>query len=162
MTAEKLADQILAASHGDPDEAEARLLVLNERRRQARYACYYEPAGDQRQLWERLTPEHHIILLLGGNGSGKSLTGEWFTATFLLGKEFFKDEPCWKWVEALPIPTAPANVRIVALNTDMLRDPIWDGLFGSATHPPMIPVDMVVQKSDQHFTASLKNGSRIQ
>lgn len=149
---------------GDPELFTFLIDALEERRHQKRFACYWEPVGDQLQIWDaiRERPNWKVLLALGGNGVGKSQVGKFLTTAWLLGKDYFRDEPCWKWVEPLPIPDPPNNVRGVALINDTLRDPMWEGLTGAAEHPAFFPADMLADKPSNHlFTARFKSGSKF-
>ena len=163
MPSEILDQIITTASQGDLDEAEARLQLFEEGRRRTQFIRYFQLAGDQQKLIDAMRERPHwkILLLLGGNGSGKSITGAAVTGAWLLGKDYFKDEVAWEWVKELPIPDGATNVRGVALNNDMLRDPMWENLLGSSDHPPMIPADEVSEKSTHLFTFRLKRGSKF-
>ncbi|KKM99839.1 hypothetical protein LCGC14_1143720, partial [marine sediment metagenome] len=163
MNPANLAANLITASQGDLDEAEARILLLEEQRRQNCYAKYFEPCGDQLQFWKQLRPEQKIWLILGGNGAGKSILLAFLTVAWILGKEYFRGEPAWKWVEPLPIPSPPSNIRVVGLTAGMLLDPVWENLFGSTDHPPMVPNDgTLIRQSDHTATARWKNHSRLQ
>lgn len=163
MPSEILDQIITTASQGDLDEAEARLQLLDEGRRRSQFIRYFQLAGDQQNLIKAMKerPNWKILLLLGGNGSGKSITGAAISGAWLLGKDYFKDEVAWEWVKELPIPDGPTSVRGVALNNDMLRDPMWENLLGSSDHPSMIPADAISEKSNHLFTFRLKRGSKF-
>lgn len=154
-------EQVVTIVAGGLDAEEAALELLEAQRRQERFVCYWEPHGEQQKFWEQLTPEQDLWLLLGGNSAGKSDLGEWLVAVWLLGKEYFRGEKNWKWVERLPLPKLPISIRGVGLTSDELRDPMWEKLMGSTEHPPFIPPDMIKHVNRQEFTIKLKNGSKF-
>lgn len=165
VTENKLTDaeaQLISIADGDPERAALLVEALEEKRRQERFVCYWEPHEEQKKFWEQLTPEQDTWLILGGNGSGKTELGEFLVAAWALGKEFFRNEPNWKWIEPLPIPDPPNNIRGVGLNSDSLRDPMWEKLTGSTEHAPFFPESQVTHRNNQQFSASFANFSKFQ
>jgi len=158
---ENARDQLLSVAAGDPQRAAALLDLVEQQRRNANWVRYWQPAGDQLQFWQQLHPDQKVWVVLGGNRSGKTELGAFLTTAWLLGKDFFRGELAWPWVEPLPIPQPPTAVRGVALNTDMLRDPLWEKLTGYSDHPPMFPAAQIASKSDHFFQVRFKNGSKF-
>lgn len=154
-------DQLTTLAGGDPEKAELYLAALEERRRQRSYIRYAPFVGDMWKFIHQITPEQKTWVLLGGNRSLKSTLGCMVDAAYLLGKDYFKGEPAWEWVQHLPIPDHPTHVRTVCLNADMLRD-IWHEklIEGSGAHPAFFPVDEIVEKSENLMQAKFKSGSR--
>jgi len=120
----------------DPDIQEAKLLLLEEKRRRDRYICYWEPTPDQRQFWDQRIYEKKHWLILGGERSGKTELGAFLATVWLLGRDYFRDEPAWKWVKDLPVPSGPTVVRAIGLTADMSRDVVWEKLTGVTAHSP--------------------------
>jgi len=160
---EQAEQQLLNIADGDLERAELLVEALEQKRRQDRYVCYWEPCGDQLQFWEKLRPHHRVWLICGGNGSGKTDLSCFLQTAWLLGKDYFRGEPAWKWVEPLPIPDHPASIRAVGLNSDMLRDPIYEKLTGVTDHPAFFPNDDSIEyKNSQNFTVRAKGGGKWQ
>lgn len=154
-----LIDRVVGGAR-DPDEIEARLMLAEQARRDKRFVGYWEPQGDQIKFWEQLRPEQKVWLVLGGNRAGKSDLGCFLITAWLLGKKYFKNEVNWKWIEPLPIPEGPVNVRSVGLNFDLLKDPLWEKLTRSTDHPPFFPEGSIESRSDHQITARFKDGSK--
>lgn len=150
--------QLLAT--GDPLLA---LDAVDEKLRQEMFIRYFQFAGDQQQIIQAMKerPDWKVMLLLGGNGSGKSITGSSVSTAWMLGKEFFVGSPAWDWVQHFPIPDGPTSVRGVALNSDMLRDPMWENLIGSSDHPQIVPPAFIAERSNHLFTLRLTTGSKF-
>lgn len=146
---------------GDPEIAELYLDALEARRREQRYVCYWEPHAGQKAFWRNLRPEQKVWLVLGGNRSGKTSFASWLDAVWLLGKDYFRNEVNWQWVDLLPVPEGPTSVRVVGLVADQLRDPLWEKLMGFSEHPPFLPPSEVSDVNNTLFVARLKNGSHL-
>ena len=153
--------QILDLADGDTEQALALVDMLENQQRQDRYVCYWEPYPEQIKFWDQLTPEQDTWLILGGTGSGKTETLGFIMAAWALGKSYFKGYPAEKWVNKLPIPETPNNIRGVGLNADMLRDPMWEKLTGIAEHGSFFPASEIEAKNNHQFTAAFKNGSKF-
>lgn len=158
----QLIDRILSHSDGDIDRAEAVLSLLEDERKQQCFVRYWEPAGDQIKFWDQRIYENKIWVATGTNRSGKTELGAWLCTVWLLGKDYFRGEPNWKWVEPLPVPDGPTSVRGVALKSDLLKDPMWEKLTGVTNHPPLFPVDGCIEKQlDREFYAKFTRGSKF-
>lgn len=158
---ETVEEQLISLAGGDMEKAAVLLEAVEEKRRAQTYVKYWEPAGDQKLFWEQLTSEQKVWVILGGKQSGKSDLGTFLVTAWLLGKDYFKGELNWRWIEPLPIPALPTNVRSVGLTDTMIRDPLWLKLTASTDHPPFLPDDgSVLSKSEHTLTVLMKNGSR--
>ena len=153
---------LLSIAEGDPARALALLEALESGRKDRQYIRYWQPHPHLERFWAALRPEQDTWLVLGGNGSGKTELGAFLVGAWMLGKDYFRGEANERWVNALPIPAPPANVRAVGLNSDMLRDPVWEKLTGHAEHGPFIPDDSIAQKLDHQFILKTTNGSKLQ
>ncbi len=160
---ERAAEQLLAMAAGDPTLAAAMWDVAEEDRHQKQWVKYWEPCGDEVKFWDERIYERKIWVVLGGNRSGKTDLGCFLDTAWLLGKEYFRNEVNWKWVEPLPIPDRATNVRVVGLNSDLLKDPIWEKLVGSTNHPPFIPEDKSISvRKDHEYLIKFTHGSKLQ
>ena len=122
---------------------------------------YWEPYPKQGEALLTWTPEIKIFGVLGGNRSGKTELGAAVAVAWCLGKEFFRDEPAWKYVKDLPIPPPPNNVWVVGLDFPTLRDVIWgQKLRSGRNHPSILPrLESIVRPKDGDFQAIFTNGS---
>jgi len=147
-----------------PEKALAVVTLLEKRRREERFICYWEPHKSQEPLFELFTPEVKTMLVRGGQRAGKTELGSFIAVAWALGKKFFEDEPAWKWVKNLPIPEPPNNIWVVCLDFPTLRDVIWGEKFKTGrTHPPFIPMieGLVKPGGDADFQIRFANGSVI-
>jgi phage terminase large subunit-like protein len=149
-------------SRYSPDEALALLQAAEEKRRQECFIRYWQPIPGQKRAIDAFTDEIKILGLLGGNRSGKTEAGAAIATAFLLGKEYFRDEPAWEWVKNLPIPEPPNTVWAVGLDSNVLNRVIWDEkFFRGRGHPGFLPTEYVVRKSDRDRVCELSNGSLL-
>lgn len=161
--ADALAERALAQAGGDPLTALAMLDVREAKRQKTQYIKYFQPCGDAVKLFEQWQPQHKIVLLLGGNGSSKTMTGAGVATAFALGKDYFSGSPAEWWVNKLPIPEHPSSIRVVGLNSDLLKDPIWEKLTAGTDHPSFFPQDgSVAEQKGYAFYARFKNGAKLQ
>jgi hypothetical protein len=112
----------------DTFSTEDALLVLNaieEDRKEKHFAKYwatdpnpeYEPFFNAiEEDFKKLTKDIKIYGLLGGNRSSKTERGAFLATAWLLGKEYFRDEPSWRYVKDLPIPEHGVNIWAVGLD----------------------------------------------
>ncbi len=154
--------QILDLADGDPEQALALVDMLENQQHQDKYVCYLEPHKGQQPFFEQLRPEQDIWLICGGTSAGKTEQGSGIMSGFALGKDYFKGYPAYAWISKLPIPEPPNNLRAVGLNSDMLRDPIWEKLMGTAEHGPFFPPAEIIAKNNHLFTVQFRNGSKFQ
>lgn len=137
--------------HYPTEHALALLDVLEERRKQERYVCYWTPAnGSQAEIFKQFTADIKIFGLLGGNRSGKTEVGAFIAVAWALGKEFFRGEPAWEYVKDLPIPDRGCNVWVVGLDFNVLRDVLWrEKLIFGKNHAGLIPKIPAVYKINE-------------
>ena len=145
------------------DEQVMLLELLEKRRREEKFACYWEPTGAQMTAVKGFTSEIKTFVIRGGNRSGKTELGAAITIAWCLGKEFFKDELAWEWVKDLPIPEPPNNVWVVGLDFPTLRDVIWrEKLLQGRNHPGLVPKELLEKPpNNTDFQIFFKNGSVI-
>ncbi len=145
-----------------PEIREGALNKIEKNRREKKYILYFEPWEEQADALPLFTEKKKIFGILGGNRSGKTILGAFIAVAWALGKEYFKDEPAWKWVQTLPIPEPPNNIWVVGLDYGVLRDVIWyEKLRHGKNHPPFLPSDSsaVRKVSDGDFQVFFENGS---
>jgi phage terminase large subunit-like protein len=103
----------------------------------------------------KLTPDIKIFCLLGGNRSSKTERGAFLAVAWLLGKEYFRDEPSWRYVKNLPIPEHGVNIWCVGLDFSVIQDVIWrEKLRTGHRHPgllPKTPCPFITRISDSSF-----------
>jgi len=147
-----------------PEEEQKLLLqILEKRRRDEKFAAYWEPTEAQLKAVKGFTPEIKTFVIRGGNRSGKTELGAAITIAWCLGKDFFEGEPAWEWVKDLPIPEPPNNVWVVGLDFPTLRDVIWrEKLLSGRNHPGLVPKDSLEKPpNNTDFQIFFKNGSVI-
>jgi phage terminase large subunit-like protein len=129
-----------------PEEALAFLDQIEKNRREQAFLKYWVPFNYQKKVFEAFDKDTKILVVAGGNRSGKTEVGAALTIAFAEGKEWFKGEKAWEWVEGLPIPEKLAkNIWIVGLDFNVLRDVIWrEKLMTGANHPGFCPKDETV------------------
>lgn len=146
-----------------PAEQLAALELLQKRRVQKSYVKYFEPwKPDQADAIKKFTKDVKIFGLLGGNRSGKTVLGAFICVAWCLGKDYFKGEPAWEWVQDLPIPNGPVNVWVVGVDFPTLRDVIWhEKLRYGKSHPAFLPDDpsVIANVKDGDFQIFFKNGT---
>src|SRR5258707_1903655 len=107
----------------DPLLAGTILDAVEKRRKDESYIRYWQPFKYQKPAFEKFTEEIKIIIVAGGNRSGKTEVGAALTAAFAEGKEDFRGDPAWSWVQNLPIPDkAHRNIWLVGLDYKVLKD----------------------------------------
>lgn len=147
-----------------PIEALARLEALDKKRREEAFIRYWDPQPQQKAHFKLFTQDIKIFGVLGGNRSGKTEEGAAMTVAWALGKDFFKDEPGWEWVQHLPIPEPPNNIWIVGLDFGVLKNVIWqEKLRQGRGHSPLLPKDKAVVREvkDGDLQIFFANGSVI-
>ena len=150
-----------ALSRIDVSERRAVLEALEKKRKGDSFIRYWTPYPKQGDALAEFTPELKIFGVLGGNRSGKTELGAVVATAWALGKDFFKDEPAYKYVKNLPIPDPPNNIWVVGLDFPTLRDVIWgQKLRSGRDHPPILPRDpSLCTPKDGDFQAKFANGS---
>jgi phage terminase large subunit-like protein len=123
------------------EEALALLEILEERKRKDEFIRFWSPYEGQATVFPKFTKDIKELYVLGGNRSGKTVIGAAIAMAFLLGKEYFKGEPAWEWVQHLPIPEdRPRNIWVVGLDFPVVRDVIWkEKLLTGKGQPPFLP-----------------------
>ena len=157
---EQAEQQLINLADGDLERAELLVEALEEKRQQTTYIKYAPFVGDMWKFIEQLTPEQKTWVVVGGNRSLKSTLGCMVDAAFLLGKDYFRGEDAWEWVQHLPIPNRPTHVRTVCLNNDMLRDVWHEKFIDGGPHPPFFPTTEIIEKSENLMQVKFRNGSR--
>lgn len=128
------------------------LLVLEayeNKRKQEHYAKYWSSDPDPRcarffdsieEDFSKFTKDIKVYGLLGGNRSSKTERGAFLVVAWLLGKDYFRDEPSWRYVRDLPIPEHGVNIWAVGLDFSVIRDVIWnEKLRRGHQHPGLLP-----------------------
>lgn len=127
--------------------------------------CYWKATEKQADLFRQFTPDIKVFGVLGGNRSGKTEIGAEIAVAWALGKEFFRGEPAWEYIQYLPIPDHPCNIWVVGLDFSTLRDVIWGEKFRRGrNHPPLVPdIAPFLKKppNDSDFQIFFANGSVI-
>ena len=72
-----------------PEEAIAYIEAIEKRREQESFVRYWQPFEYQRKVFEAFTPEVKILVVCGGNRSGKTEVGAAITTAWGAGKEYF-------------------------------------------------------------------------
>lgn len=98
------------------------------------------------KAFEAFSPEIKILVIAGGNRSGKTEVGAAIATAWAEGKEYFKGFPAQEWADKLPIPDRPnKNIWIVGLDYKMLQNVIWrEKLLQGLNHPGFLPKDETV------------------
>src|SRR5258708_21232009 len=145
------------------DEQLAVLDKIEENRKKNQFVKYFEPWSEQRDALTKFTGDRKVFGLLGGNRSGKTVLGAFIAVAWALGKDYFRDEPVWPIIEALPIPEPPNNIWVVGLGFDVVRDVIWyEKLRHGKAHPPFLPHDESIRDiKEGDFQVYFENGSLI-
>ena len=147
--------------------------AIEEKRKRNHFAKYWS-CGDEpnyQPFFEQIardlalfTQDIKVFLMLGGNRSSKTERGAFIACAWLLGKDYFKDEPAWKYVKDLPIPERGVNIWVVGLDFTVVKNVLWgEKLRQGLRHPGLIPNDdsIVTRISDSEFQVSVNcNGRR--
>jgi len=169
-TAPSQIDAALAELLAMPEPERLAILdAIEENRRRDSFIRYWTPdaSDDQRRIFERWSPDAKVVLVRGGNRSGKSEAGAPIAVAWALGLDYFRDEPAWEWVRHLPIPPPPNNVWVVGLDFPTVKNVLWyEKLFNGKDHPGFLPRgsegEATIKKlSESDFQVYFKNGSVI-
>lgn len=147
-----------------PADALLYLEALSERRRKQQYVSYWQPYEQQQAIFRKFSSDIKVFGLVGGNRSGKTISGSAIAVAWALGKDFFRDEPAWEWVKDLPIPEPPNTIWVVGLDFAVVRDVIWhEKLRYGKDQPPFLPKipGLIKKASDSDFQVHFANGSLI-
>ena len=148
--------------------------AISADRREKHFAKYWscDPNPEYQQFFDsvaddfsKFTADTKIFALLGGNRSSKTERGAFLAVAWLLGKEYFRDEPSWRFVRDLPIPDHGVNVWCVGLDFSVIQDVIWrEKLRAGHRHPgllPRTPCPLITRMSDSSFQVEEdENGRR--
>lgn len=156
-----------------PSDALLTILAMEEKRKADQYAKYWSTdQGDEyREFFNRieddfskLTDGIKLYGLLGGNRSSKTERGAFLAVAWLMGKEYFRDEPSWRYVKNLPIPEHGVNIWAVGLDFSVIRDVIWnEKLRRGHRHPGLLPnppSPLITRLSDSEFQVTVDVNGR--
>ncbi len=105
--------------------------------------------------FSKFTSDIKIYAMLGGNRSSKTERGAFLAVAWLMGKDYFLNEPAWRYVKDLPIPEHGVNVWAVGLDFSVIADVIWrEKLRSGHKHPgllPRTPCPLITRISDSSF-----------
>lgn len=148
-TSQALTELLDAAKGTDGVALELYLDAVEDKRREDNFLKYWVPFEYEKKAIEAFKPGVKILVICGGNRSGKTEVGAAITMAFALGKEYFKGEPAWEWVKDLPIPEKRSrNIWMVGLDYKVLRDVIWrEKLLTGLNHPGFLPKDAHVKST---------------
>lgn len=145
-------------------EARAFLDEMEAKRKEESFIRYWQPFEYERPAFEAFKPGIKILLVKGGNRSGKTEVTAAISTAFALGKEYFRGDPAWSWVKDLPIPEKKnLNIWLVGLDYKVLKDVIWrEKLFAGANHPGFLPKDNSIENVlDRDMQIFFQNGNVI-
>ena len=153
-------------------ERDDALLVLDalEADRKEKYFCRYwssDPDPHYQHFFDSIeadfaqfTHDTKIFALLGGNRSSKTERGAFIAVAWLFGKEFFRDEPSWRYVKDLPIPEHGVNIWCVGLDFSVIQNVIWkEKLRSGHRHGgllPQTPCPYITRISDSQFQVDVE------
>jgi phage terminase large subunit-like protein len=156
------------------EQQELALMAFEEKRKNKHYAKYWacdpdekcQRFFDQIELdFQKLTKDIKIYAILGGNRSSKTERGAFLAASYLLGKDYFRDESSWRYVRDLPIPEHGVNVWAVGLDYSVIRDVIWnEKLRRGHRHPgllPALPNEIITRCSDSDLQVTAEVNGRV-
>ena len=137
----------------------------------ARYwSCDSDPDHQQffdsiEESFSKFTKDIKIFAMRGGNRSSKTERGAFLAVAWLFGKEYFRNEPSWRYVKDLPIPEHGANIWLVGLDFSVISDVLWkEKLRTGHRHPgllPRTPCSLITRISDSSFQVECDvNGRR--
>ena len=155
------------------DEQEIALLAFEEKRKEQHASKYWASDPDPKfkdfynkieDDFRKFTKDTKIYGLLGGNRSSKTERGAFIAVAFLMGKEYFRDEPSWRYVDVLPIPDHGVNIWAVGLDYSIIKDVIWFEKLRTGTRKgglfPSTPSPLVTRISDSEFQISVDVNGR--
>ena len=156
------------------DDALVVLEAVEQDRKERHFAKYWASDDDPDHVefydaieedFKKLTKDIKIYCLLGGNRSSKTERGAFLAVAWLMGKEYFRDEPAWRYVKDLPIPDHGVNIWAVGLDFSVIQDVIWrEKLRIGHRHPgllPKTPTPLITRVSDSSFQVEVDfNGRR--
>ncbi|CAN5950549.1 unnamed protein product [Sphagnum jensenii] len=114
--------------------------------------------------FSKFTDDIKVFAFLGGNRSSKTERGAFAAVAWLMGKDYFRNEPSWRFVKDLPIPEHGCNIWAVGLDFSVIRDVIWnEKLRRGHQHPgllPATPSPFIVRISDSEFQVQVDVNGR--
>lgn len=157
----------------DSEDALLALDAIEERRQSTQYAKYWSCDSDANHQiffetieedFKKFTSDIKIFSFLGGNRSSKTERGAFLAVAWLMGKEWFRGEPSWRYIKDLPIPEHGVNVWAVGLDFSVIRDVIWgEKLRRGHQHPgllPQTPCKEITRISDSEFIVQVDVNGR--
>lgn len=146
------------------EEALLALTAIENRRKEQHYAKYWSTDSDPNHRiffdsieadFAKFTSDVKVFGFLGGNRSSKTERGAFLAVAWLLGKDYFENEPSFRYIKDLPIPEHGCNIWAVGLDFSVIRDVIWnEKLRRGHQHPGLLPAStspLVVRISDSEF-----------
>jgi phage terminase large subunit-like protein len=167
-------EEALLKLHTLPAEEQLAVLdMLEAQRKEKHYAKYWASSTDPRferffnqieEDFKKLTPAKKIYVMLGGNRSSKTERGAFLAVAWLMGKEYFQDEPSWRYVRDLPIPEKGVNIWCVGLDFTVIKHVIWNEKIRRGSGKPGLlpetPNPIITHLSDSEFTVSVNVNGR--
>lgn len=140
---ESLTDQLYRQFGSDRQATVAALEAIAAKRKEESFVRYWQPFAYEMKAFEALDEGTKILVIAGGNRSGKTEVGAAITVAYAEGKKYFEGDPAWEWVSKLTIPEKRAkNIWIVGLDYKVLQNVIWrEKLLTGTVHPGMLPKD---------------------
>lgn len=172
--AANLEEALQALSAYDTEDALLALTAIEDQRKHKHFAKYWSCDDDPNHQiffdgieaeFKKFTKDVKIFGLLGGNRSSKTERGAFLAVAWLMGKEYFRDEPSWKYVEGLPIPEHGCQIWCVGLDFSVIRDVIWgEKLRKGHQHPGLLPSNPckeITRISDSEFQVVVDVNGRV-
>ena len=126
-----------------------------------KYTTFFNSIEDD---FKKFTSDVKIFGLLGGNRSSKTERGAFLAVAWLFGKEFFRDEPTWRYVKDLPIPDHGVSIWAVGLDFSVIQNVIWkEKLRYGHRHGgllPKTPCPYITRISDSSFQVDVDVNGR--
>ena len=149
-------------------------MALEEKRRSQHAAKYWASDPDEKYRefyntieddFKKFTADIKLFGMLGGNRSSKTERGVFLDVAWLMGKEYFRDEPAWRYVKDLPIPDEGVNIWVVGLDFTVIKDVLWNEKLRAGTRKsgllPALPSPLVERCSDGDYQVTVNvNGRR--
>lgn len=156
-----------------PEDALLAVLAIEGDRKQKNFARYWSSDTEPQyqfffdrieEDFSKFTSDIKIYGLLGGNRSSKTERGAFIAVAWLLGKDYFRDEPSWRYVKDLPIPDHGCHIWAIGLDYNVIKNVIWNEKLRSGhRHPGLLPdsTNPVITKiSDSEFQVSVNVNGR--
>jgi phage terminase large subunit-like protein len=156
-----------------PEEVNLVLDALEAERKERFYCRYWSSDPDPQykvffdsieEDFSKFTSDIKIYALLGGNRSSKTERGAFLAVAWLFGKNFFRDEPSWRYVKDLPIPDHGVTVWAVGLDFGVIQNVIWkEKLRNGHRHGgllPKTPSPYITRVTDSQFQVDVEVDGR--